>query len=387
MARGLWDTLLRKAANKSGAEGDRLLIISRPGESLRPSSYWQRSYRNIKTSPEYIDEITNSNELVTEQNTFDIKDVSPECIYLFYPYSEGIVTTRLDQPEREEVESEIGNRPWIGKDAVPMEFNDRQLRELKYHQEHAATYRDVVTKISYEILDNPSRRWWNAYWSIYSLLLSRDLKKKKALVVGCGFGQDALFISKMGADVFAFDLSADMLGVARDFARREGAAVDFRQMAAESLDYSNDLFDLIFVRDILHHCDIRKSMAELARVSKPGAFVAVDEMYTHSLIQRIRESRVVAKWLYPKVVHFIYQGQKPYITEDERKLNEHDVNLLREFVVDARCEYFNVFVNRILPEKDFLCRVDRILVRLLGPVAGVLGGRLLLTGRIRKQTV
>lgn len=265
-----------------------------------------------------------------------------------------------------------------------MELNDRQLRELDYHREHAASHQKIAKKISYEILSSPVRRWWNAYWSIYTLLLSMNWKDKKVLVVGCGFGEDAVFLSKMGADVFAFDLSPDMLGVARDIASRAGLAIDFRQLASEKLDYQNDFFDLIFVRDILHHCDIPKSMAELVRVSRPGAFVVVDEMYTHSSVQKLRMSRFVTKWLYPKMVRVIYHGQKPYITEDERKLTEQDTRLLRQFLPDARCDYFNVFVNRVVPEKDFLCKIDRILIVLLRPLGGMLGGRLVLTGRIGK---
>jgi ubiquinone/menaquinone biosynthesis C-methylase UbiE len=265
-----------------------------------------------------------------------------------------------------------------------MELNDRQVRELDYHREHAASLDRIATKISYGIVSDPVRRWWNAYWSIYTILLSMNWKEKKALVVGCGFGQDAVFLSKMGADVSAFDLSPDMLSVARDVANRAGFAIDFRQLAAEKLDYPSDFFDLIFVRDILHHCDIPKSMAELVRVSRPGAFVVVDEMYTHSSVQKLRMSRFVSKWLYPKMVRIIYNGQKPYITEDERKLTQHDARLLRQLVPDARCDYFNVFVNRILPDKDLLCKIDRILIVLLRPLGGMLGGRLVLTGRVGK---
>jgi len=268
-----------------------------------------------------------------------------------------------------------------------MTLTDRQLREVEYHKSRAASWKDSITSTSYEILKSPKRRWWNPYWSIFTLLLSMNWEAKKALVVGCGWGQDALHLAKMGASVYAFDLSPDMLQIAKDLAARERLNIDFREMAAEQLNYPNDFFDLIFVRDVLHHCDIPKSLAELERVSKPGAFLVVDEMYTHSFFQRMRNSRIVAKWLYPKIVSIVYQGEKPYITPDERKLSEHDTSLLKQFVPSARCDYFNFLVNRIVPERMFLCKIDRILIKMLGAIADILGGRFVLTGHIRKSGI
>lgn len=54
---------------------------------------------------------------------------------------------------------------------------------------------------------------------------------------------------------------------------------------------------------------------------KSGGKVIAIERYTHSLMQRIRESRLVSSLLYHRIVRFIYGTDKPYITEDEHKIN------------------------------------------------------------------
>jgi 2-polyprenyl-3-methyl-5-hydroxy-6-metoxy-1,4-benzoquinol methylase len=148
------------------------------------------------------------------------------------------------------------------------ELTDRQQRELDYHREHARLHKSILNApFSWEVLQNPEKRWWNAYWTMYEYLMSCELRDKEVLVVGCGFGDDALRLAKLGARVRAFDLSPDCLEIAKALALREGLDVDFQQMPAESLLYSNDTFDYILARDILHHVDIPKAMREIVRVS------------------------------------------------------------------------------------------------------------------------
>ena len=97
-------------------------------------------------------------------------------------------------------------------------------------------------------------------------------------------------------------------------------------MAAESLRYPNDFFDLVVVVDILHHVDISKAMAEIHRVLKPHGLIVGNELYTHSWLQRIRESALISRYLYGRMQKFIYKEAKPYITaddQDQRKRIRH----------------------------------------------------------------
>jgi ubiquinone/menaquinone biosynthesis C-methylase UbiE len=222
---------------------------------------------------------------------------------------------------------------------------------------------------------------------MYAYLLTQDLRGKTVLVVGCGFGDDALRLAKLGTNVHAFDLSPDSLAIARARAVRAGLTIDFREMPAERLDYADSAFDYVVARDILHHVDIPLAMKEIVRVAKPDAIFIVNEIYSHSLTDRIRRSSVVQKLIYPRMRRLIYGPGKPYITEDERKLTEHDLEIIRsplqtpEFV-----QYFNFIVTRLVPDRiEIFSKLDQLLLRLLRPIGHVLAGRVLFSARIIKS--
>ena len=169
------------------------------------------------------------------------------------------------------------------------ELTDRQRREVEYHREHA---REIAkSRIDFSVVTSTKRRWWNAYWAMWTLLIGSNLVDKRVLVVGCGAGDDAIYFAKLGAIVSAFDLSPDMLLIARNRATRENLSIEFDEMPAEAMTYRAGTFDLVFCRDILHHVDIDRTMREVVRVSKPHARFVANEIYSHSFTDLIRHSR------------------------------------------------------------------------------------------------
>lgn len=267
------------------------------------------------------------------------------------------------------------------------ELTDRQQRERDYHRQHARLHQSVLSvPFSWTVLRHPAKQWWNAYWSMYAFLVNCDLKNQDVLVVGCGFGDDALRLAKLGARVSAFDLSPDSLRIAKALAVREGLQIDFAEMPAENMAYEADRFDYILARDILHHVDIQETMREIVRVAKPGAVFVVNEIYTHSLADRIRKSALVDKTLYPRMRRLIYGPGQPYITEDERKLSEDDLaQISRPLQPRLFTKYFNFLVTRVIPDRfDTSAKLDRLLLRLLHPIGHVLAGRVLFAARIAK---
>jgi ubiquinone/menaquinone biosynthesis C-methylase UbiE len=268
-----------------------------------------------------------------------------------------------------------------------MALTERQKNEIAYHRKHARDNAAILTKpFSWDVLDRPSRRWWNAYWQMYAYLSSLDLRGKTVLVVGCGCGDDALRLAKLGANVYAFDLSPDSLAIAKSLADREGFKISFEEMPAEALKYGSDFFDFIIARDILHHVDIPRAMSEIQRVAKSGALFVVNEIYSHSITNRVRHSVLVEKFLYRRMQRFIYGAGKPYITQDERKLNELDIQAITKPLPTLEFkDYFNFLVTRIVPDRyDALAKVDRILLTALKPIGHLLAGRVLFAGRIFK---
>ncbi|MDQ2987529.1 MAG: class I SAM-dependent methyltransferase [Pseudomonadota bacterium] len=266
-------------------------------------------------------------------------------------------------------------------------LTERQQREFDYHREHANKNRQVLdTPFSWNVLHDPHVRWWNAYWSMYACLIKCDVQGKRVLVVGCGFGEDALRLAKLGACVSAFDLSPESLRIAKALAEREGLQIAFDEMPSEKLLYEDSSFDLILARDILHHVDIPLTMREITRVAKPNAVFVMNEIYSHSITNKIRNSRLVENVIYPRMRRLIYGSDKPYITEDERKLSELDIKeiLLPLHSINSK-KYFNFLVTRIFPDRFILLnKADRMLLCVLKPLGRFLAGRVLFTARIAK---
>jgi ubiquinone/menaquinone biosynthesis C-methylase UbiE len=265
-------------------------------------------------------------------------------------------------------------------------ITDRQQREVEYHKGHAATLEGSATVAKFDVVETPRRRWWNAYWSVWTFLRSLEIQDKKVLVVGCGAGADALLFAKLGATVFAFDLSPDMLSLAIRAAERNDLSIRFDQMPAERMSYASDTFDIVFARDILHHVDIPMTMQEVMRVAKPDALLVIDEVYSHSVTDWVRRSWFVERLLYPAMQTFIYKGEKPYITADERKMNESDIaQVTSRLGVIRHRKYFNFLVARIFPDRFSLAaKLDRIALLLSGPLGRFLGGRIWIAGDLRK---
>jgi ubiquinone/menaquinone biosynthesis C-methylase UbiE len=267
------------------------------------------------------------------------------------------------------------------------ELTDRQQRELDYHVNHARERNHVLdAPFSWDVLNNPARRWWNAYWEMYSYLKKCDLQGKSVLVVGCGFGDDALRIAKLGANVTAFDLSPESLEIARALAKREGLKIAFDEMPAERMRYQESSFDYVIARDILHHVDIPQTMAEIVRVAKPDAMFVVNEIYSHSFTDKLRHSGLVEKFIYPRMQRMIYGPGKPYITEDERKLSESDLKAIVGPLRSISFEkHFNFLVTRLIPDRfDVLNKADALLLVLLRPFGKFLAGRVLFSAQIEK---
>jgi ubiquinone/menaquinone biosynthesis C-methylase UbiE len=180
-----------------------------------------------------------------------------------------------------------------------------------------------------------------------------------------------------------------MLALAREHASKEGASITFSMMPAERLTYPDNYFDFIFIRDILHHVDIPLAMSELSRVSKPDALILVNEIYSHSFTDLIRQSRLVRDVLYPRMRSFIYRRKTVYITKDERKLSERDVRLIMRYARNIHhCNYFNFIITRLIPDNvsDTLNKLDRVALILVGPLGRYLAGRVVFAGYMKKDT-
>lgn len=253
-------------------------------------------------------------------------------------------------------------------------LTDRQSREIEYHRGHASKVQGRPLML--DLIEPGPRKWWIGIWDAYRDLQAIGLDGKAVLVPGCGLGDDAIRIAKLGGKVSAFDLSRELIEQAERRAGEHGVKVAIAICPAEALPYPDASFDLVVFNDILHHVDIPQAMAEVRRVLKPGGMIVGCEIYTHSWAQRIRESWLVREALYRRMVGFIYGPGKPYITEDEHKIDEAEFAQVMEGFTDLKCRYFNIAAGRIFPTSWAWCgRADRLLAMGLGSAGRFLAGR------------
>jgi len=267
------------------------------------------------------------------------------------------------------------------------ELTERQKREIEYHRAHAATNVHRTQKATAtDIATSERRRWWNPYWHTYTLVRSRDWRNKRVLVVGCGFGEDVIRMSCLAGEVYGFDISPESLEIANTRCARDARGkVVLDVMAAEQVLYPDDFFDCVYVRDILHHVEIKEAMKEISRVCKDGGVVVGLEMYAHSILEKIRNSKIVEKFFYNKMKEIIYGSNDIYITEDERKLTEVDIEFIRDVINFEIEEYFNMTIGRLLPDRfDFIAKAERRLLRTSTSLGRLLGNRVVFLGTVHK---
>ena len=271
-----------------------------------------------------------------------------------------------------------------GRPELPS-LTGRQQSELDYHRAHAATRLDLIDEpVSGDILTAPSRRPWNAYWSLYDRIIAAAPAGKRVLVPGSGFGDDAIRLAMLGAHVSAFDLSPESVAIAGARAARAGHCdIDFKVMPAEALAaYADDTFDMAVFADILHHVDIAPTVREIVRVLKPGGTIVGDELYTHSALQRIREAAPVTKIAYPLLQRWIYDSRTPYITPEEHKIDEHELAIVLATMNVPSVEFFGIAEGRLYPSRMvWASRIDRSLIRLSRAAARRLGSRVVFSGK------
>ena len=260
----------------------------------------------------------------------------------------------------------------------------RQQSEYEFHRAHSEACRDLIDEpVASDILSSPSRRPWNAYWSMYDRIISANPAGKRVLVPGSGFGEDAIRLAMLGARVSAFDLSPESVDIARERAARAGYPdIEFAVMPAEAMaSYGDNIFDMVVFVDILHHVDIPSTIPEIVRVMKPGGMIVGDELYTHSTLQKVRESALVTKFAYPRLQRWIYDDHTPYITPEEHKIDEHELGIVLRAIDAPRVEFFGVAEGRLFPSRMvWASKIDKAIMRISRSAARRLGSRVVFSG-------
>ncbi len=80
-----------------------------------------------------------------------------------------------------------------------------------------------------------------------------NLKGKRILDVGAGFGESSVYFALQGASVVSNDISPKMLEVAQKLAARYQVTLDYVVAPVEKLEFAEGTFDFIYCANVMHH--------------------------------------------------------------------------------------------------------------------------------------
>lgn len=142
--------------------------------------------------------------------------------------------------------------------------HDRLTREQTFHDRFAVTIDPASLNIE-EMFKNST-----APENRFILARTGDLKSKIILDLGSGAGESSVFFARKGAHCYAADCSRGMISLTQKLALLNGVEINTCLANAAELPYANNIFDIVYAANLLHHVDVYKTLAEIYRVLKPG---------------------------------------------------------------------------------------------------------------------
>lgn len=168
-------------------------------------------------------------------------------------------------------------------------MSDRLIREREFYDElviGGSKTRNVLDRFSEGFYEKGRKgRLWGPLWD------KIDLSGAAVLDYGCGSGAFSRRLASLGARVSGVDISPELIGTARVRASQMGmnGALQFVVCDAHRTPFDDNSFDYVVGNGALHHLDLDRAYAEIARVLKTGgkAFF-MEPMYHHPLLWSLR---------------------------------------------------------------------------------------------------
>jgi ubiquinone/menaquinone biosynthesis C-methylase UbiE len=115
-----------------------------------------------------------------------------------------------------------------------------------------------------------------------------EVANKKILVLGCGLGEEAIYLALKKGKIIAIDISNEMLNFTKKLAKTNKIKnIKFYKMSTENMTFKDNSFDLVLGCNILHHVDIKTTIKEIKRVLKPNGVAAFSEPIKYNPIINI----------------------------------------------------------------------------------------------------
>ena len=206
---------------------------------------------------------------------------------------------------------------------------ERISREREFHNRVFADHSRKDVSKYYSVMRG-SRR-------CYESVLNRYGPGSSVLEFGCGPGFFAPYLAGRGASVTGIDISETAIEQAKQRAIEQGVSgnLTLKVMNAEALDFPAQSFDLICGVAILHHLDLDRAYAEIARTLKPGGRAVFLEPLGHNPVINL------------------YRRLTPDLrTEDEHPLLIRDLTLADRYFDERLNHYFTLHSLLAVPFRN-----------------------------------
>jgi SAM-dependent methyltransferase len=236
---------------------------------------------------------------------------------------------------------------------------DRVLRdEADFANRDYAPYADQLD-INPEMFQRYEAPSDLADWRQLSALLLGDLGGRTLLDFGCGMGEEAVYLAKLGAHVTAIDISEVGVEITRKRAEHHALPITAVQMRADPTRFADASFDRVHGLGILHHVGIESGLAEVWRVLKPGGVgVFLEPMGDSAVIESAKT------WL---MKHARFLGEFDHVTDHEHNLTWREIEAAtRRFAQTTVFPYHLLYRLKRLVPSSWLETVRRIDAGLLG---------------------
>lgn len=211
----------------------------------------------------------------------------------------------------------------------------------------------------------PSSYQGRVYWGYLNtaMEMAGDIYQKKVLDAGCGDGMFSSLLYKKGADVVGVDFSDKAI----TFAKTLLPSVNFVKTSIESLPFSNNSFDKIFLIETLEHFPPEKIfqiLSELRRVLKNEGVLIITtpshllpkspKHYQHFSEQSLKETLSN----YFSIEKIVGNDRKSFLWKNIYRLVDN-----RFFEIKALRKFFNLDVYPQFLQNTPICDAQRLIVQ------------------------
>lgn len=168
----------------------------------------------------------------------------------------------------------------------------------------------------------------------------QNCRGARVLDLCCGNGGDSIFLAKeCDARVVGCDLSDVSIENCRALAVQEGVTekIRFELEDAENLSYPDNSFDVVTEYGALHHVDLLKVYAEIARVLRPGGSAICNETLGHNY----------AIALYRRLTPHL---RTPW--EVEHILKKPQIDLAKKYFREVRVTHYHLLTLAAVPFRN-----------------------------------